>query len=191
VRLPVGGVPEPSTASVRASNPMSLEKFFKSKIRTISDRWADAIIQSYPEEGAKFFAGSKNQFANPAGHTFRTNVERILNLILSGDDSEELRTQIDGIVRIRAVQGLGPSRTVAFVFALRSIIEEEVARAGLTLSGEDRDFWTVKVDELALMAFEQYVKCREVLWEQKANHLYNRTHKLLERADLLKKEVAG
>jgi len=170
---------------------MNVEQFFKTRIRTISDRWADVIFQSYPEEGAKFFKGSKNQFANPAGHTFRTNVEKILNGVLAEKDPEELRTQVDGIVRIRAVQGLGVSRSVAFVFALRTIIEEETAKAGVTLSPEERTLWAEKVDALALMAFEQYVKCREVLWEQKANQLNNRTHKLLERANLLKKEVTG
>jgi hypothetical protein len=171
---------------------MSLEKFFKAKVRTISDRWADTIINSYPEEGAKFFGNAKNQFANPAGHTFRANTEKILTLLLAGGgESEELRALVDGIVRIRAVQGLGPSRTVAFVFALRDIIEDEVTRAGQTMSADERALWTGRVDELALTAFDQYMKCREVLWEQKANHLHNRTHKLLERANLLKKEVTG
>lgn len=170
---------------------MSLEKFFKSNMRTLADRWADVIFQSYPEEGAKFFSNSKNQFANPAGHTFRTNVEKILNTLLAGGEEEELRGLVDGIVRIRAVQGLGVSKSVAFVFALRTILEEETAKAGVSLSAEDRAFWTAKVDELALMAFEQYMKCREVLWEQKANLLNSRTHKLLERANLLKKEVTG
>lgn len=51
--------------------------------------------------------------------------------------------------------------------------------------------WNRTLDQLIMLGFELYVNCREILWQQKANQLYSRTHKLLERANLLKEEVAG
>ena len=172
---------------------MELNKFLTDNQKGICAQWTDAIIKTYPDEGAKFFSGSSNQFANPVGHTFRSNIEKIFMTLLRGGDVAECSTDLDGILRIRAVQGFAPSVALSFLPALKEIVRRELAKTG---RGQEMDEalhdWNVRVDRLTMLGFDLYMACREVLWKQKANQLYNRTHKLLEKANLLKdEEVAG
>jgi hypothetical protein len=172
---------------------MELNKFLTDNQKSICAQWTDAIIKTYPEEGAKFFAGSSNQFANPVGHTFRNNIEKLYLSLLRGGDVAECSKDLDGILRIRAVQGFAPSVALCFLPALKEIVRRELAKTGRAQEMEEGlHDWSVRVDRLTMMGFDLYMQCREVLWKQKANQLYSRTHKLLERANLLKdEEVAG
>ncbi len=172
---------------------MELSKFLTDNQKGICAQWTDAIIKTYPDEGAKFFSGSSNQFANPVGHTFRSNIEKIFMTLLRGGDVAECSTDLDGILRIRAVQGFAPSVALSFLPALKEIVRRELAKTGRVQEmDETLHDWNVRVDRLTMHGFDLYMACREVLWKQKANQLYNRTHKLLEKANLLKdEEVAG
>lgn len=172
---------------------MELQKFLADNHHAICAQWSEAIIKTYPEEGAKFFSGSSNQFANPVGHTFRNNVERIYKILLSDADVAECSTDLDGILRIRAVQGFAPSVALSFLPALKEIVRRQLEKAGPVEQADAKlHDWNTRVDRLTMLGFDLYMNCRELLWKQKANQLYSRTHKLLERADLLKdEEVAG
>lgn len=172
---------------------MELQKFLADNHHGICAQWSEAIIKTYPEEGAKFFSGSSNEFANPVGHTFRNNVERIYKVLISEADVSECSTDLDGILRIRAVQGFAPSVALCFLPALKEIVRHQLEKA-CTIAEADAMLhdWNIRVDRLTMIGFDLYMNCRELLWKQKANQLYSRTHKLLERANLLKdEEVAG
>lgn len=171
---------------------MDLAEFLNTHQKTIASQWTNAIIRTYPEEGGKFFAGSANQFANPVGHVFRNNTEKMLRILTRGDDVAACTKELDEILRIRAVQGFSPSVALCFVPALREIIFQELFKAypSENISPLLRDL-SVRIDQLAMLAFDLYMTARELLWKQKANQLYNRTHKLLEKANLLQEtEVA-
>ena len=172
---------------------MNIDGFLAENELALGRLWTEAIINTYPDEGAKFFSGSSNQFANPVGHTFTNNIGRILRVVIRDADLEQCRQDLDGILRIRAVQGFSPSVALCFLPALKEIIFREMSRSfspeqiGCAL----HDLYT-RIDRLTLMGFDLYMACREELWRQKANQLYSKTHKLLERANLLKdEEVAG
>lgn len=172
---------------------MELQKFLTDNQHAICSQWAEAIIKTYPDEGAKFFSGSSNQFANPVGHTFRSNVERIYKVLIGDCDVADCSTDLDGIVRIRAVQGFAPSVALCFIPALKEIVRRQLAKE---CPADQVDAllhdWSLRVDRLTMVGFDLYMNCREILWKQKANQLYSRTHKLLEKANLLKdEEVAG
>lgn len=172
---------------------MELKKFLTDNQKSICAQWTDAIINTYPEEGAKFFAGSSNQFANPVGHTFRNNIEKIYQTLVRGGDVAECSQDLDGILRIRAVQGFAPSVALCFLPALKEIVRRELAKTNPAQATEAMlHDWNVSVDRLTMLGFDLYMSCRELLWKQKANQLYSRTHKLLEKTNLLKdEEVAG
>ncbi|PKN41580.1 MAG: hypothetical protein CVU60_09280 [Deltaproteobacteria bacterium HGW-Deltaproteobacteria-18] len=172
---------------------MELQKFLADNHHGICAQWSEAIIKTYPEEGGKFFSGSSNEFANPVGHTFRTNVERIYKVLISEADVSECSTDLDGILRIRAVQGFAPSVALCFLPALKEIVRRQLEKACTDAEADAMlHDWNIRVDRLTMLGFDLYMNCRELLWKQKANQLYSRTHKLLERANLLKdEEVAG
>lgn len=166
---------------------MDLERTLRERQSAIAEEWTGAILRTYPEEGGKFFASVNNRFSNPAGYTFRTNTERILAKLLDGATEAECAKDLDGILRIRAVQGLSPSLALSFIPALKEILYREVSRVASEADALLHD-WYIRIDRLLLMGFDIYINCREMLWQQKANQLYDRTHKLLEKANLLQKE---
>lgn len=129
---------------------------------TIVERWVDAVLAAYPPESAALFQMQQDPFANPLGHSVREGTRGIFQTILDGMDQEDLRTHLDKIVRIRAVQQFTPSQALSFVFSLRSIVREVIPegevdarlREGLT----ELD---ARIDEVALAAFELYAARRE------------------------------
>lgn len=172
---------------------MDFNKFLSENQARIADEWVAAIINTYPEEGGKFFSGGRNQFANPVGHTFRANISKMLATLINTGTVEDCATELDGILRIRAVQGFKPSVALSFIPALKEIVRREY----LKVCAEDRVdaalyAWNISIDRLMLLGLDLFMSCREVLWQQKANQLYSRTHKLLEKANLITdEEVAG
>ncbi len=129
---------------------------------TIVERWVDAVLAAYPSDSAAIFQAQKDPFANPLGHTVRESTRGVFQVILNGMDKEELREQLDPIVRIRAVQQLTPTEALSFVFALRSIVQDTIPeakadprhRGGIAKLNE-------QIDQVALAAFELYAARRE------------------------------
>jgi hypothetical protein len=129
---------------------------------TIVERWVDAVLAAYPSDSAAIFQAQKDPFANPLGHTVRESTKGVFQVILDGMDRDELRKQLDPIVRIRAVQQLTPPEALSFVFALRSIVQDTIPEAkadprhggGIAKLNE-------QIDQVALAAFELYAARRE------------------------------
>jgi hypothetical protein len=178
------------TAGTSYKKTMNIDNLIKEKKNQIFNLWIKKFTDTYPEESARFFSGGANQFANPVGHTFRINFEKIFDDLFMEYDPEKLRSCVDPIVRIRAVQGFVPSDAVCFVPMLKQSIWEvcgrEISRLNL-LSGW-LDFMT-RLELLTSISFDVYMRCREQLWKQRAEFANSRTHKLLEKANLLVKPV--
>lgn len=130
----------------------------------------------------------KNQFANPVGSTIYQGIEGIYQELTQGLNAEAVSPFLDKIIRIRAIQDFSPSGAIAFVFALKNLVREE-SREAESLEEELRSdeliSFEARVDQLAMLAFDIYVQCREQLYELRVNEVKNRTHRLLQRANLL------
>lgn len=148
----------------------------------IIGQWVKVLLDSYPAEGGKFFGRKTNEFSNPVGATFKKNIAALFDFLTEEDDIEKGRSTVDGIVRIRAVQGFSASQAVAPLFAIRGIIRSCLGEDTGAFEGQLER----RLEKLVLLAFDQYMACREILWQQKANSLYNRTHRLLEKHKLLR-----
>jgi hypothetical protein len=77
--------------------------------------------------------------------------------------------------------------------ALKEIVRRQIGKSVSFGIGDALMYeLNTRIDRLTMIAFDLYMSCRETLWQQKANQLYSRTHKLLEKANLLKDaDVAG
>ncbi len=165
---------------------MGLESVVAEKKSAIVKRWFDLSIKTYPEETAGFLKNKKNRFANPVGHILFQELGSIIEGLSQGVDVNTLQPFLENIIRIRAVQDFSASQAVAFVFLLKEVIREEMAqeveenRIGKALL----DFES-RIDALALLAFDVFMKCREKIYDLKANELQNRTVRLLKRAKLV------
>jgi hypothetical protein len=136
-------------------------------------------METYPPESSEVFEYSGDRFRNPVGFTIRDEVEHIFNELAGEMDTDSLNSALENIIRIRAVQGFPPSEAISFVFLLKKAIREEITKDGFeginnTKPGSsDKETETLKgllqleekIDRIALLAFDIYMKCREKIHE--------------------------
>ena len=144
------------------------------------------ILETYPPDAAKFFKQEGNCFANPVGYTLLGEIEPLYRELLEGLDAEKISPFLDRIIRIRAIQDFSPSEAVAFVYFLKKVIREELAsEIHENRLYEDLLKFDSRIDELALIAFDTYMQCREKIYEIRVDEVRNRVFSLLKRADLI------
>jgi len=154
------------------------------KRSSILEKWFDTLLRAYPADSSGFLRQQKKRFANPVGYTLSQGLEKILGGLLGGAALGEITPSLEDIIRIRALQGSNPSQDLAFLFHLKEVIREELKGDGTVVSAELQAL-DDRIDALALIAFDLYMKCREKIYELKANEVKNRTYRLLQRANLI------
>jgi RsbT co-antagonist protein rsbRD N-terminal domain len=130
------------------------------KRRTVAQQWLAAAIKEYPPSTANFLLREDDPFRNPVGAALKDGIPRLVENLCGGMDPHEVSQALEGIVRVRAVQDLSPRQAVEFVFELRAILREL-----LPLLAEDARELDRRIDEMALTAFELYMRCREQVYE--------------------------
>ena len=162
------------------------ERLLKNK-KTLLGKWFDLLADSYPLETVRLLKKETDQFANPVGHTFRVALGDILEEFLGENSADAMAPLLDKVIRIRAIQDFSPSSSLAFIFGLKKIagevLEGEIA-AG-EVSPQELSDLEERVDGLALFALNVYMRCRENLFEVRMTEVKNRTHRLLQRAQII------
>jgi len=138
----------------------------------IAERWLASLLDTYGDDAAAFFKKRKNRFANPVGQTYAESSRAVLDEILGDMDTERVCRHLDEIVKIRAVQEFTPAKALAFVFSLKDLIREEIGddAAGPETAGDLREI-DVRIDQLALFAFDIYVMRREQVYSLRLNEI--------------------
>ncbi len=160
---------------------MDLLTLLEQKREAILDKWFDLIISTYPSDAKEFLANQKDRFQNPLGYAISTGIKSIYDQVLSGFDAGKLTEALDGIVRIRSVQEFKPSEAIFFVFQLKTAIRETLSGHGDGANDVQLADIDAKIDEIALVAFDNYTQCREQLHDIKTNEIKKRTALLLDR----------
>jgi MoxR-like ATPase len=165
---------------------MSLSEILEKRRPALLRRWVDVVVASYPEETARFLHKQKDQFQNPVGHTITVELGEIYDLLAGGKPLEgEIGTFLDRLIRVRALQDFKPSTALGFIFALKWIIRDELAREleekdlakqMLELEGE--------IERLGMMAFDHFVACREHVCQLKADDMRNMYAAVIKRAGI-------
>ena len=165
---------------------MNLKELLLKKKKVILEKWFDLIIESYQPVTSNFLKQEKNRFANPVGHIISEGTEVLFDELVYERDSDRVISALDSIIRIRAVQDLMPSQAISFVSLLKKAVREEVTRdeACPASQREARGRWMMddknkmlfellqfetKIDMLASLAFDIYLKCREEIYEIRVN----------------------
>ncbi|RPH52636.1 MAG: hypothetical protein EHM85_02085 [Desulfobacteraceae bacterium] len=171
---------------------MRLEELLAQKKTAVIDKWFDIVAESYPADTAKFIKGQKDPFANPVGGTTHKSLTVIMDELLGEMNRDKINSFLDPIIRIRAVQDFTPSRATSFVFSLKKIIREHLNKCDFNdhLILAELDQLDQKIDLIGLMAFDIYVRCREKIYQIKANEEKSRFFSAFERAGLIK-ELPG
>lgn len=170
---------------------MRMNHLLAQRKTSIVKKWFASAIETYPSDTVTFLKSQKDPFANPVGRTIYHGLEGLFDVLLKEMDHEAVRSFLDPIIRIRAIQNFSPFQATRFIFFLkdtvRAIIQKENPEAELF---NELLLFESKIDELGLIAFDIYMQCREKIYELKANEMKNRTLKAFERAGLVREMPA-
>jgi hypothetical protein len=164
---------------------MKLTDLLIQKKSRIVDGWLRVIFESYAAEAAIFLKKEKDRFDNPMGVSISQGVQGLYDALLVEMDTDRVLAFLDEIIRIRAIQDFSPSQALAFIFLLKNVIREKLAKElrAEDLSGELLELES-RIDGLALLGFDVYTKRREKLHEVRVNEIKNRVSGLLRRTGL-------
>ena len=129
----------------------------------VAERWIERTLESYPAETHALLSGEQDPFRNPAGHAIKDSLTTLARELLGEMDEKAIAPALDALVRLRAVQDVRPSDALRFVFDLHDIVAEA--------TGEVPQALERRIDELALMAFDQYMACRDQIAELRQKEL--------------------
>ena len=163
-----------------------LKGLIQKKKSEIIRNWFEATIQTYAPDTAQFYKGQQDQFGNPVGSITSNGIAFLLDQLLGNWDPEAIKSYLDPIVRIRAIQDFSPSKATGFILQLKKILRENLADE---LQNDDNALQLLafesKIDRLCLLAFDLYMDCKEKIYEISANETRNRTLRAFERAGLI------
>lgn len=164
---------------------MSLTTHLAQKKSAILGRWLTTIYESYPPETAIFLRKEKNHFDNPMGYRISQGLEGLYGALLHEMERDRVLTCLDEIIRIRALQNFTPAQALAFIFLLKNVIRQELAEeiAKENLAEELLDLES-RIDGLALLGFDVYVKRREKIYEIKADEAKRRISAFMRKSGL-------
>jgi len=166
---------------------MRLNNLLAQRKTAIIKNWFALAVETYPPDTASFLKKQKDPFANPVGRTISLGLEALFNELLQEMDHEIITSFLDPIIRIRAIQNFSPAQAVSFIFRLKKAIRDDIKKEAL----EERLFnelllFESKIDQLAMMAFNLYMECKEKIYDLKANEMRNSTYKAFKRAGLVR-----
>jgi len=166
---------------------MTLLEILEKKKKQITDKWFEATAQTYPEDAVRFIKTQKNRFDNPVGMLTKSSLEGVFSVILKNDTPETIQSILDPVIRIRAIQSFSPQKSVSFIYLLKKVIRHLLKNElnSIDMLKQLNEF-EMRIDELALIALDLYVICREKIFEIKATEEKKRTFSAFERAGLIR-----
>jgi hypothetical protein len=147
-------------------------------------RWFDLIIATYPPESSRLLRKNKDRFSNPIGYSISEGIERVYDQIVSTMDCAELRSALDEVIRVRAIQDFTPSQAVGFVFLLKAVIRDVLKEKNDTdKHGHANEMAALdtRIDKVAMIAFDVYMERRERFHEIRASEIKKSSIRLIER----------
>jgi hypothetical protein len=155
----------------------------------IIKNWFEATIQTYAPDTARFYKGQKDQFANPVGNITAKGIAFLLDQLINDLQPDAVKTYLDPMIRIRAVQDFTPSRATVFILRLKKVLRDclsdHLQDAAIVL---ELLAFESKIDQLCLMAFDIYMACKEKIYQISANDMRNQALKAFKRAGLIADE---
>lgn len=161
---------------------MEIYDLLSKKRDSIVEKCFDLTISTYPEQSHLFLKEKKRQFTNPVGYTIYQGIEKIIDNIIAQESLENFTFPLEEIIRIRAVQDFTPSQAIGFIFLIKEAIYNSIYREAK--HNELMDLLS-RIDSLALLAFDIFMKYREKIYDIKARELIDRTWWILKKWNIV------
>jgi hypothetical protein len=149
------------------------------KRQSVTQQWLDAVLRTYPRDSARFLSRQQDPFTNPAGQAMARAIPVLLDAIVRA----RVEPCLEAVLKLRSLQDFSASQAVGFVLTVKPLLREAVAGDGGG-RGTDEQWRQVdaRVDEIALIAFDVYMRCRELMYEVRYKQVKRMHHLFLERA---------
>lgn len=140
------------------------------------------LLETSLADVSKLLSLQKDRFTNPVGYTISQGMLRLYEGLSLEEKAEDLAAHIDDVIKVMSIQGLPPSRALAFIFLLKKAVRDELAGESIPAG---LPAFESRIDDLTLIAFDIYLKYREKVYEIQANEVKadrERLRKLMERS---------
>jgi hypothetical protein len=144
----------------------------------ILTEWFEGVLADYPPETAKFLRQKRDPFSNPVGTGLREALAPIFDELVTEWNTERVLEPLDAIIRIRAVQDFSPSGAIAFLLTLKRLLRRHLGSSGQSPDNETLDN---RFDELVMIAFDVYSRCREEIYAIQVKQIRNLSLDRMER----------
>jgi hypothetical protein len=160
-----------------------LKDLLEKEKSAVLEKWFRLTIDMYPAETKTFLTANTNRFTNPVRSALLVGLEGIYdNLVQDRHEAEAFNDFLDKIIRVRAVQDFAPAEALAFVFYLKHVVREVLAKDIETYKlFEELLTFESRVDRLGLLAFNLYTQCRHTVSEVRIAELKRTYTRFFER----------
>ncbi len=131
----------------------------------IVEEWLQRTIRTYPQ--STFASKDRDPFRNPVRNTLSEGLTTLFDQLVAPTDPAAVAEALDRIIRLRAVQNFSAGEAVAFIFLLKGVLRDEFA-GECSLTVEELAALEDRIDELVLLAFDIFMKCREQIYRIRA-----------------------
>lgn len=172
--------------------PLNFIELLTDRKHELAQKWGDLLLGTYPEETQAIWKGKKNKFSNPIGTAIEEGTVTLFDLLLEWDDADRIKSEMEHLVKIRAIQNYEPSKAISFIYLLKKMLREEFMDE-LEAQGQLVELlkFETRVDNMALMAFDVYAKTRETVFESRVKEVKNAQYNLLRRANMIVDSTAA
>ncbi len=162
-----------------------MESLIKQNRAEIVQAWIEAALNAFPADSAKFFSTKNDPFANPVGTTVTKGLNQLIDALIENRKASEIAPLLDPIVQVFCVQEFSPSKSVAFAFLLKNVLREKLA-GELQNPRAQADFinFETRIDRMACLAFDVYVKYRMRIADIRVNEVKNQVATLYRKSTI-------
>lgn len=134
-------------------------------------KWLELIAQTHP--AGMNLLNNMDRFTNPVRYAFASGTEVLYDELLEDRiGSDEVLKSLDDILKVRALQDFSPGQAVGFMFLLKRAIRESIgSEIRDQRTQEELAKFESRIDDLALLAFDVYMSCREKIFEVRVGEI--------------------
>ncbi|MBO4301604.1 MAG: RsbRD N-terminal domain-containing protein [Desulfovibrio sp.] len=137
--------------------------------------WTEAVFKTYPLETTGFLRTKKDPFGNPVADMTQEAASALYDAIIGESvDIEATRKALDRFIKLRAVQKFTPSQGLGVFSLMKPLLRKHVLPE-LLAPRKLSEYLEVesRLDSLTLLAFDMYVKDREIVAESRITEIRN------------------
>jgi hypothetical protein len=164
---------------------MSLAERLTERRAEVLARWRDLAAEVGPRAAARARPRGDDPFHDPVGAALRRATEALYDAVCGAGPQGRADAALDELVRIRSVQELSPSQAVGFALLLRRAVRDALGAALEREDRAEREALDLRIDALALQAFDAFIACREKVFALRAREAVSSSYLLLRRARLV------